>query len=266
MWKTKTERKTGEKVVVAKAYSSTILDRKSPIQSVGSPAMQPPYPMEESNQDRKKDARVWSNSILSLPRVIVDIDKKFSMITGFPKLHQTRSRSTKGVNSTCKNDTGYETMPNSIAELRDFILKNVQDFHHHVSRPFYRYRKPYPAWIDSVPFPPGAISSLTDGSDLGSCRGEFPPPSEGLANSQHKKASKSIRSSGHSITSAPSVAFKDWNKAVFGNSQQAPTRLEGIQRALTHKHSDFLMKLEKDLITYYNQLLRDEELDWCPNP
>lgn len=26
------------------------------------------------------------------------------------------------------------------------------------------------------------------------------------------------------------------------------------------------MKLEKDLITYYNQLLRDEELDWCPNP
>ncbi|KAK8635192.1 hypothetical protein V6N13_023069 [Hibiscus sabdariffa] len=100
--------------------------------------------------------RVWSNSILSLPRVIVDIDKKFSMITGFPKLHQTRSRSTKGVNSTCKNDTGYETMPNSIAELRDFILKNVQDFHHHVSRPFYRYRKPYPAWIDSVPFPPGS--------------------------------------------------------------------------------------------------------------
>nr|POE44894.1 hypothetical protein CFP56_78049 [Quercus suber] len=46
-------------------------------------------------------------------------------------------------------------MPNSITELRDFILKNVQDFHHHVSRPSYRYRKPYPAWIDSVPFPPG---------------------------------------------------------------------------------------------------------------
>lgn len=262
MWKTKTERKTGEKVAVAKAYSST--DRKSPIQSVGSPAMQPPYPMEESNQDRKKDAviesitshyslnfyiekrystrekgrtkgrllwfnwtvrtrylisshgrasffqrswwkglerdfgwerdcsrnrsscgclgwsetisrvlggaggslyflfslctqRVWSKSILSLPRVIVDIDKKFSMITGFPKLHQTRSRSTKGVNSACKNDTGYETMPNSITELRDFILKNVQDFHHHVSRPSYRYRKPYPAWIDSVPFPPGYV-------------------------------------------------------------------------------------------------------------
>ncbi|KAK8539644.1 hypothetical protein V6N13_035062 [Hibiscus sabdariffa] len=101
--------------------------------------------------------RVWSKSILSLPRVIVDIDKKFSMITGFPKLHQTRSRSTKGVNSACKNDTGYETMPNSITELRDFILKNVQDFHHHVSRPSYRYRKPYPAWIDSVPFPPGYV-------------------------------------------------------------------------------------------------------------
>lgn len=60
MWKTKTERKTGEKVAVAKAYSSTILDRKSPIQSVGSPAMQPPYPMEESNQDRKKDAVIES--------------------------------------------------------------------------------------------------------------------------------------------------------------------------------------------------------------
>ncbi|KAK8523635.1 hypothetical protein V6N13_057237 [Hibiscus sabdariffa] len=68
----------------------------------------------------------------------------------------TRSRSTKGVNSACKNDTGYEAMPNSITELRDFILKNVQDFHHHVSRPSYRYRKPYPAWIDSVPFPPGS--------------------------------------------------------------------------------------------------------------
>ena len=48
-------------------------------------------------------------------------------------------------------------MPNSITELRDFILKNVQDFHHHVSRPSYRYRKPYPAWIDSVPFPPGYV-------------------------------------------------------------------------------------------------------------
>lgn len=31
MWKTKTERKKGEKVAVAKAYSSTILDRKSPM-------------------------------------------------------------------------------------------------------------------------------------------------------------------------------------------------------------------------------------------
>ena len=60
MWKTKTKRKTGEKVAVAKAYSSTILDRKSPIQSVGSPAMQPPYPMEESNQDRKRDAVIES--------------------------------------------------------------------------------------------------------------------------------------------------------------------------------------------------------------
>lgn len=50
-------------------------------------------------------------------------------------------------------------MPNSITitELRDFILKNVQDFHHHVSRPSYRSRKPYPAWIDSVPFPPGYV-------------------------------------------------------------------------------------------------------------
>lgn len=75
----------------------------------------------------------------------------------FPKLHQTRSRSTKGVNPACNNYTGYETMPNSITELRDFIIKNVQDFHHHVSRPSYRSRKPYPAWIDSVPFPPGYV-------------------------------------------------------------------------------------------------------------
>ncbi|GAB4847985.1 hypothetical protein Ancab_039461 [Ancistrocladus abbreviatus] len=57
-----------------------------------------------------------------------------------------------GVNPASKNDPDYETMPNSITELRDFILKNVQDFHHHVSRPSYRYRKPYPTWIDSVPF------------------------------------------------------------------------------------------------------------------
>ncbi|KAJ0014296.1 hypothetical protein Pint_21238 [Pistacia integerrima] len=70
---------------------------------------------------------------------------------------ETRSRSTKGVNPACNNYTGYETMPNSITELRDFIIKNVQDFHHHVSRPSYRSRKPYPAWIDSVPFPPGKL-------------------------------------------------------------------------------------------------------------
>ncbi|KAK2633847.1 hypothetical protein Ddye_028639 [Dipteronia dyeriana] len=57
-------------------------------------------------------------------------------------------------------------MPNSITitELRDFILKNVQDFHHHVSRPSYRSRKPYPAWIDSVPFPPGIRLARSEGS------------------------------------------------------------------------------------------------------
>lgn len=49
-----------EAVAVAKAYSSTILDQKEPFQSVGSPAMQPPYPMEESNQDRKRDAVIES--------------------------------------------------------------------------------------------------------------------------------------------------------------------------------------------------------------
>ncbi|KAK8487350.1 hypothetical protein V6N11_021422 [Hibiscus sabdariffa] len=75
-------------------------------------------------------------------------------------VHSYRSKAPPGVRSACKNDTGYETMPNSITELRDFILKNVQDFHHHVSRPSYRYRKPCPAWIDSVPFPPG-ISETT---------------------------------------------------------------------------------------------------------
>ena len=76
MWKTKTERKTGEKVAVAKAYSSTIDDRKSPIQSVGSLAMQPPYPMEESNQDRKKDAVI--ESITSHYSLIFDIEKRYS--------------------------------------------------------------------------------------------------------------------------------------------------------------------------------------------
>lgn len=74
MWKTKTERKTGEKVAVAKAYSST--DRKSPIQSVGSPAMQPPYPMEESNQDRKKDAVI--ESITSHYSLNFYIEKRYS--------------------------------------------------------------------------------------------------------------------------------------------------------------------------------------------
>lgn len=37
------------------------------------------------------------------------------------------------------------------------ISFSVQDFHHHVSRPSYRYRKPYPTWIGSVPFPPGYV-------------------------------------------------------------------------------------------------------------
>ncbi|KAG8491257.1 hypothetical protein CXB51_014427 [Gossypium anomalum] len=36
--------------------------------------------------------------------------------------------------------------------LRYFVVSQLFDFHHHVSRPSYRYRKPYPAWIDSDHF------------------------------------------------------------------------------------------------------------------
>lgn len=50
---------------------------------------------------------------------------------------------------------------------------------------------------------------------------------------------------------------------MFGHETMGPI---GIGPLLINTRSDFLIKLEKDLITYYNQLLRDEELHWCPDP
>lgn len=38
---------------------------------------------------------------------------------------------------------------------KDVTHPSASDFHHHVSRLSYRSRKPYPAWIDSLPFPLG---------------------------------------------------------------------------------------------------------------
>lgn len=58
-----------------------------------------------------------------------------------------------------------------------------------------------------------------------------------------------------------------WNRKIFGNifqkKRRCLTRLAGIQRALSDGPSDYLSRLELDLLKEYDQLLKYEEAFWC---
>lgn len=60
---------------------------------------------------------------------------------------------------------------------------------------------------------------------------------------------------------------KEWNKNQFGNfftrKRNLMSRLNGIQRALALRPSDFLVKLENELLRELDLVLRQEEESWA---
>lgn len=71
-----------------------------------------------------------------------------------------------------------------------------------------------------------------------------------------------VVSSIHELTSS----LKTWNKEVFGNifywKKRVLARLQGIQKHLNGSNQPFLRRLEKELDSQYNQILKQEEIYW----
>lgn len=63
------------------------------------------------------------------------------------------------------------------------------------------------------------------------------------------------------------TSLRNWNHEVFGNlfrrKRHLLARLHGVQKALSTNPNPFLFKNVQELISQYNQTLKQEELLWC---